>query len=730
MSLSRPLAIVMTLMFVSCGTQQAPAPAEPATPRAAEIIVPPAPAARVEVVSEDLHGEKISDPYRWMEKTSDEYTAWLDAQDKRARTVLAALPRRAEMLEAINASDRGVARADVVRVTGPDAQPRVFLRRRAPEDETWKVWVGDGWSGNERLLIDPSARNSGATHYSVDYIAPSSDGRYVAYGISASGSEDSVIEVMETDSGNVLHERIDRSQYAGISWRPDNRSFFYWRRAKPAPGAPRSEWFRNSATYLHRLGDDPEKAQPLFGPMFKTLGIAEESFSWIQATEDSKWIVAGATPGTSADIEFFVAPAASIGTAAAIPWRRVSTNADHLRALTAHGDELYALSYDKAPRFKMVTIDAESGTAATARDFVPPATRVLENFAAARDGLYLLYLDRGISQIERIGWDGAGRTKVEMPEGAVAAISGEPYRDGVVFSLSGWTTPLTAYEYQPGAAARDLHLSGKAPVDYSHLQIREVEVRSADGTLVPMSIVHRRDAKLDGTRPAVLDGYAAYGMSQSPYFNPISLAWVDRGGIFAECHSRGGGAYGEEWHLAGSKLNKERGIEDSIACAEYLIQNHFTSASRLSITGTSAGGVLAGGAITRRPELFTAALLRVPMVNLSRFEFTEGGPANVPEFGALSDAVESKALHASDPYHRIKPGTRYPAMIVTAGAHDVRVPAWIAAKFVARMQAESKGGPVLLRVEREAGHGLGSQRSRVREEWADLYAFALWRSGE
>jgi len=716
----------LVLLLVSCSTAVAPPAAPPGT-APAEVTVAPAPAARVAEVAEQHHGFTVRDPYRWMEAGGDEFNAWLDAHGKRSRAVFDALPLRAEFLQALTKADQGVTRVSIVGVVG--AAPRVFLMKRRPTDDVPQLWVRDGWNGEDRLLIDPRTRNAGDVHYAIDYAQPSWDGRHLAYGISASGSEDSVIEVMEVDTGKVLPERIDRSQYAGISWRPDNRSFFYWRRAKPAPGATRADWFKNSATYLHVLGDDPEKAVPVFGPMISGLGICEECFSAIEAGPRSRWALAVATPGTSADLEYFVAPLDSVVPGAQIPWRRISGPTDHVYAMTLHGDQLIAVSYDGAPRYKVLELDAATGTLAGARELLPQSAGVIENFVVADDGLYVALLEGGLSRIERVRWDNGAKENVAMPYGgSLSAPGSSPGHPGIWFTLDSWTRSPRIFRAAAGTPARDLGLIDPWPIDYTHIASEEVEVRSADGTMVPMSIVSRKDAKKDGTTPALLTGYAAYGSSQSPYFWPFGLTWVDEGGVFAECHARGGGARGKEWHLAGSKHNKERGFEDMIACAEHLVARGYTAPSRLSITGTSAGGFLVGGVITRRPDLFTSALMRVPVADLMRFESTEGGPANVPEYGTIANVEDFRHLLAVDPFHRIKDGTRYPAVIVTGGMHDVRVPVWQPAKFAARLQSATTGGPVLLRVETGGGHGLGSTRTQIREEWADLFAFALWRS--
>ena len=689
-----------------------------------KVAIPLPPSTRAEAVVEQHHGQEVSDPYRWMETTSPEMTGWLELQDRRARTVLAAIPQRASILQAITRADRGVTRVTVAGVSGSKDHPRVFLWKRPPDAETAQIWMRDGWSGVDRLILDPTGRDTGDVHHSIDYVAPSLDGRYLAYGVSSSGSEDSVIEILDVDRATVLPERIDRAQYGSIGWATDN-SFYHWRRSKPAPDAKREDWFKNSATYLHKLGDDPERAAPVFGPMVQD--ICPECFSWVQVSPASRFLLAGATPGTSADLEYFVGVNDETTSG---HWRRLSDRDDHVIAMVAHGGKIYALSYAGAPRYRILQFDAATGSLSTATDFLPQQKEVIENFVAAEDAMYVQLLDRGLARIIRLGWDGSTREEVPLPfGGAVDGLTASADRPGAQFVLTSWTMPPETYAYEPGGGLRNLGLVEKWPIDYSLLMSEEVEVGSADGTAVPMSIVRPRNMPMDGSRPALLQGYAAYGSSQSPFFGAIGLTWVERGGVLATCHARGGGARGKEWHLGGIKKNKERGVEDFAACAEYLIARGYTKAARLSVTGTSAGGLLAGGVITKRPELFAAALLRVPVGNLIRFEKTEGGPANVPEFGSVASAEDFPAILASDPYHRIRDGVKYPAVVVTGGAHDVRVPIWQPSKLAARLQKATTGGPVLLRVEWGAGHGLGSQRTQVREEWADLFAFALWNSG-
>ena len=698
----------------------APSPAGAAAANGA-----PAP-AKIEEVTETHFGKTVRDPYRWMERGGPAFEAFIAEQDAYARRTLAAIPGREALREVLRGANRATTGIEIETLRGSLTSPRIFLWKQAPDQDVALAYVRDGWTGADRLLIDPRSRDRGDVHHTLAYFSPSPDGKHVAYGISASGSEDSVIEILETDSGKVRPEKIDRAQYADLSWR-DARSFFYWRRRAPAPGDTKADWFLYSGTYLHVLGDDPEQAQPVFSTTMKELGLAPECYSGVSASPRSKWALASANPGTSADTSYFVAPLAEV-----VPgktrWRRISGPGDGVMSMAAHGDTLYAFSYAGASRYRMLAIDARKGTLATAKIFAPERDAVLEDFVTADDAVYLQYFDGGKARLERISYDGERRRALALPSEGTVTIAGEYARPGVRVSLESATSRARDFGYEPRTGFRDLKTREPWPVDHSHLTSEVVEATSADGTKVPMLIVRRADHPLDGSAPALLYGYQAYGYTEKPGFDPVSLRWVDRGGVLATCYGRGNGNRGKQWHLDGVKRNKERGVEDFLACASYLIDRKLTAATRLTAMGTSAGGILVGGAITRRPELFTAAILQVPMANVLRFEQTEGSHANAPELGSVSDAGDFVSLLATDPYHRLVDGAKLPAMLITGGGHDVRVPLWQQAKFAARAQAASGSGrPILLRVEQEGGH-FATTSTQAEDKLADLYAFALWQS--
>lgn len=738
------LALAAAWLTACSSPSKPPAPSPPVVaspdPTTPQTAAPGRPSpAKVEDVTDTYHGIEVHDGYRWMEKGGPAFDAFLDEQNAYARKTLAAIPGRDQLRERIAKANRGATRVTVLGLTGPLDNPRIFLLKRAPEDSVAQLYLRDGFAGADRLIFDPRTRDQGNVHYSINYAAPSPDGKHIAFGTSASGSEDSVIEIMalggnagSKDRDRLLPEKIDRAQYASIDWR-DEQSFFYWRRRAPAPGDTRADWFKHSATYLHVLGADPEQEQPVFSSTMKELGLAPEVFNWVTTFHGSAWAVAGASPGTSADLQYFVAPLAKVSPGKT-PWRRLTTDQDHVVDVVAHGDTLYAFSYAGASRYRLLSFDARTGSLAKAKVFVAEDRAILDAIIPAQDAMYLQYFDGAKSRIERITYDGKKREIIKLPFEGAAYLWGQPDRPGVGITAEGWAQPDRDFLYEPRSGLRELSLRDPWPDDYSHLTSENVEVKSADGAMVPMSIIRRKDTPLDGSAPAMLSGYQSYGGVEQPYFWAIPLVWVNSGGIQAHCHGRGTGNRGKEWHLSGIKHNKEKGVDDFLACAQYLLDHQYTQRARLTIEGTSSGGLLVGGAVTKRPDLFAAAILRVPIVNVLRFETTEGGLANVPEYGALADEQDFKAMLASDPYHRLArskdEGKKYPAILLTGGKHDVRVPVWLPAKFAARAQAVNNGDqPILFRVESDAGHGIGSTRAQTEEEWADLYAFARWQSG-
>jgi prolyl oligopeptidase len=694
----------------------------------AEAQTPP-PAAPVREVTDTYFGQAVVDPYRWLESTKDaEVVAWMKAQNDYTRAVLDRIPGRKELLTRIEAlNNAGIAVVEVQRGGG-----LFFYLKIEPGSDNWKLCVRDGLKGQERLLVDPEKLSKDGKHRSIDYFTPSLDGTYVAYGLSEGGSENSVLHVLESATGKALPDSIDRAQFGSVAWRNDGRSFVFNRLQKLAPDAPPTEKYRKSLVCLHVLGKDPDKESPVFGlGVSKGVKITEDDFPAVVLTPASPWAFGLVIHGVQNEATVYAAPLASLG-AAETPWHLVVDVDDAVTRFDARGETIYLLTHKDASRFKVLETSIAHPDPARAKVLVAPSEVVITGLGVAEDALYVQDLDGGLGRLRRVPFDGAAVQPVGLPfDGAIQALVTDPRLPGALLSLTSWTKSRLWFLYDPKTGrSADSGLVPPLPVDFSGIESEEVKARSSDGTMVPLSIIHKKGLARDGSSPTWLMGYGAYGISIDPFFRPTLLSWYERGGVLAVAHVRGGGEYGEDWHKAGQKLTKQHTIDDFVACAQYLIEQKYTSPAHLAGEGTSAGGVTIGGAITQRPDLFGAALIRVGDSDALRSELMESGPANIPEFGTVKDPDGFKGLYAMAAYHHVKPGTAYPAVLLTTGANDPRVAPWQAGKMAARLQAAtSSGKPILLRVDYDAGHGMGSTKSQVDEQLADEESFLFWQLG-
>jgi prolyl oligopeptidase len=686
------------------------------------------PIAPVRDVSETYFGQTVVDPYRWMENTKDpEFVAWLKAQDDATRAMLGKIPGRPQLAERIRALDNAG-----VSVSGLQYVPGFyFYYKTEPGSDNRKLFVREGLKGTERLLIDPEKRSKEGQHVSIDYFTPSWDGTYVAAGLSVGGSENSTLEVLETKTGRTLPDRIDRAQFGAIAWRQDGKSFFYNRLAKVGPKAAPTEKYQKSMACLHVLGADPDKEQPVFGyGLSSGVSLSVDDFPFILYTPASPYVLGVIAHGVQNEATIYAARQDAFA-GAKTPWRKVVDVDDAVTRFDLRSDTLYLLTHKDASRFKVATLNlAAAGSRPV--DLVAASDVVITGVNVAKDAVYVQDLDGGLGRVRRVAYDSRKVENVATPfEGAISSLVTDPRMDGVLMHMTSWTRSPLWYAWDAKSRqATDTKLAPPSPVDFSGVDSVEVKAKSADGTMVPLSIIFKKGIVLDGSHPTLLDGYGAYGITIDPDFSPTRLAWIERGGVLAAAHIRGGGEYGEDWHLGGKLATKQHTIDDFIACAQYLVENKYTSAKNLGGEGTSAGGITIGGAITQRPELFSAALIRVGDSDALRSEMMESGPANIPEFGTVKTEEGFKALYAMDAYQHVKPGTGYPAVLLTTGANDPRVAPWQAAKMTAKLQAAtSSGKPVLLRVDYDAGHGLGSTKSQRDEELADEESFLLWQFG-
>jgi prolyl oligopeptidase len=700
----------------------------------AHAAAPTPPVALARAASDTYFGTAVTDSYRYMEDLSaPEVQQWAHAQADFARATLDAIPGRAKLLARIGELEASVG----TRVTQVKlgAGGLVFVEKRLAGDEQAKLYVRKGMKGEDRLLVDPelAAKATGSPH-AISFFSPSHDGRFVAYGLSAGGSEQTVIHVVDVATGKELAAPIDRAQYSDANWAADDSGFFYLRQRALAKDAPESERFIGQTAFFHRMkGQAPDQAVLVAGND-DHLKIAPEEFPIVVPMAGTKWTVAVPANGVANEFDLYAAPQGQ-ALDPRLKWRKLFGRESDITGFAIHGDDLYLLTHQGASRFKVLQTSMTHPDLALARVVVAPGREVIDNIAAARDALYVQTRDGVGGKLYRVGYaKDAQPVPVTMPvSGAFRVVDADLSRPGVIVSVDSWTHD-SAY-YAVGARDEQIGDTGLqavgpfgAPAD---IESREVLVRSHDGLEVPLSIVYPKAMKLDGGNPLELHAYGSYGITDKPSYLPRQLAWYELGGVQATCHVRGGGVYGEQWHIAGKQLTKPNTWKDLIACGEYLVKQGYTSPAKMAIDGRSAGGIAIGRAMTARPDLWAVAVPEVGALNSLREELQAGGPANIPEFGSVKDKQQFNGLLEMDSFHHVEDGAKYPAVLLMQGYNDARVSAWESMKMAARLQAATASGkPVLLRMGFDAGHGPGATRTQQQEQVADKWSFMLWQFGD
>jgi prolyl oligopeptidase len=692
------------------------------------------PVARKQPVTETLWGEQVVDPYRWMEDPKDaEWESFMKGQAAHARRVLDSIPGRKALFERVTQLSGEVPIAYAPQMAG---KGRLFYQMRPSGANQFRLYMRDGVNGAEKLLIDPGTlRGPNDVHMSLDWWLASPDGRYVVYGLSPAGSENSVAQVLEVDTMKVLPERMDRTQYANPSWLPDSSGFFYIRLAEGAKlGA--QDYYLDSVAWLHRLGTDPkDDLRVLSRGQFAEVLMERNEFPGIAADPTSRHVVAIVAGGVRRENPLYVATLESV-LARKPQWRKVCDVADEVTGFAFRGDELYLQTTRSATNAKVLKTSLSAPDIASAATVVPEGQTVIEAIAMARDGLYVRDMDGGYNGLRRLGNDGRLQT-IKLPfEGSFESMSTDTREDGVWMLGASWLLPFTVFRHEPAAnRTAAVPLAPPPSLDLSRFEAVRSFAVARDGTRVPLSIVAKKGMKRDGRNPTLVNAYGAYQISMTPYFNARGVAFLEQGGVLAYAHVRGGGEYGKRWWRAGQKISKPNTWRDLVDCCEELIKQKWTSPKQLTIQGGSAGGITVGRALTERPDLFTAVISNVGVSNALRAEFSQNGPPNIDEFGTVKERGGFLGLKQMDAYHAVRDGVRYPAVLLTTGMTDPRVEPWQAAKMTARLQEavtrlqRADRNPVLLRVDFDAGHGLGSTRQQADAERADEYAFALWRSG-
>ena len=705
---------------------------------------PPAPLSEAVDV---FYGVSVKDPYRGLENMKDPATQqWLKAQGDFASAQLARIDGRDAMRARI--AELVSATGDVVRSVVRMPDDRLFYLKRKASESQFKLVMRTGLDGAERTLVDPDtmAKATGVPH-AINYFVPSWDSRTLAYGVSAGGSEDASLYLLDIASGKAIGQPIPRVHDGLVHWAPDNRSFTYTQLRLLGAGAAETETYKDATVYWLALGKLESAARPLFGPLVnRGLGLDRLDFPEVSFDPASRFMLARTTDTTAPEGYLFIAPLAELhGTKATdkVAWRKVADAGDKITDVEMSSNVLYLRTYADAPRSRVLQIaldriDAARSPLAQATTVVPePAEGVLLGFSVGRDTIDADVRSGFQVRVLRYPRNGAAEAKAfdaapDLP--GSAQLIGDPahsYPDAY-FMLSSWTAPSRIMRTTTPGHAEDTRLrTAPMPKDAPSVEVHEVLVPSHDGALVPLAILHRKGLALDGSNPTLLIGYGAYGFSFDAGFDPRGLAWIEQGGVVAMANVRGSGAFGDPWYRAGFKTTKPNTWKDGIACASYLIDKGYASPKTLGIWGTSAGGIFVGRAVTAAPQLFAAAIFDVGMMDTVRSEESANGVTNVSEFGTVKKPDEFTALLEMSPYHHIVDGVKYPAILLVHGLNDPRVDVWQSGKAAARLQAASTSGKsILLRLDGQAGHGIGSTAQQGYSKQADIYSFLLWQFGK
>ncbi len=675
-------------------------------------MAPPViPARRLDLV-EVLHGREVADPYRWLEDAgSAETQEWSAAQDRLARAHLDALPGRERLAQ----------RLSELLATGGVGTPawragRPFWTRRAPGQEHAVLLTRDA-DGRERVLLDPIDLDPTGTT-TLDAWAPSKEGTRLAYQVSSGGDEESLLHVLDVESGERVDGPVDRCRYSPVAWVPGGDAFFYVRRLAPGDVPPGEEQFHRRV-WRHVVGSSPDEDVPVWGE-----GLDPTNYYGCSVSQDSRWLLVTASAGTAPREDVWLFDLASDGPPAEV---QVGVDA-RCSPWVARDGRLWLLTDRDAPRGRLCVADPstpQDWTTVLPED--PEA--VLEDVELLDDGVLAVLRSRhALSEVLLHGPDGERAVPLPAP-GTVTGLSAEPEGGSRLwFGFTSATTPLQVREVD--ARGSDTRVWADAPgsVRLGPVTATLGSTRSADGTTVRFSVLSPTGAA-DEPRPAVLYGYGGFGVPLTPGWNAGALAWVEAGGVWVVANLRGGSEEGEDWHRAGMREHKQNVFDDFAAVADALVQEGWTTPDRLGIYGGSNGGLLVGAALTQRPSAYAAVVCSAPLLDMVRYEHFGLGRTWNDEYGTAADPTELGWLLGYSPYHRVADGARYPAVLFTVFEGDSRVDPLHARKLCAALQAATRAdAPVLLRAERDVGHGARAV-SRTVGLTVDVLTFLAAQTG-
>jgi prolyl oligopeptidase len=670
------------------------------------------PATRASDQTDNYHGSQIADPYRWLEDPdSPETRAWVHAQNEVTFAWLGQIPARERIRQRLTRL-WNYERFNLPHKKGG----RYFYTRNDGLQNQNAIYVLDRLDGPARLLFDPNTLSPDGTVALTNWVV-SEDGKRMAYGLARAGSDWQEWGVLDVDSGRLLPDKLKWIKFSRVSWTKDGRGFYYSRYDEPLPGQQFTGQNFYQKLYFHRLGDTQDKDTLVY----ERRDQKEWGFDG-EVTDDGRYLVITVWRGTERKNQVFYrdlsapdAPVVELVTGFDAEYHFVNNDGPLWWIVTDH----------EAPLRRVMTVDVRQPERTAWKEIIPESRDTLQDASVVGERLVVQYLKDAASAVRIFDLGGQPVREVPLPElGSVGGFSGRRGDPETFYHFTSYTTPGSIYRYDVATGETRLFRQPRVDFDPARFETKQVFYASKDGTRVPMAIVHKKGLSLDGKNPTILYGYGGFNVSQTPGFAVSTVAWLEMGGVYAVANLRGGGEYGRAWHEAGMNGQKQNVFDDFLAAAEWLIAQKYTSPEKLAIRGGSNGGLLVGAAITQRPELFAAAVPAVGVMDMLRYHKFTIGWAWVNEYGSADDPDQFRTLLAYSPLHNLKPGTNYPATLITTADHDDRVVPAHSYKFAAALQsAQQARQPVLIRIETRAGHGAGTPTSKLIDTATDVLSF-------